>query len=121
MKYFSGIATYTRSFALPKGAKPGAPLLLDLGQVGDLAEVRVNGRMVGTVWHAPYRIDIGKAVKRGTNRIEVRVANAWFNRLVGDSQKGATKVGFTTISPLAAGSKLKPSGLIGPVTLSIAK
>jgi hypothetical protein len=50
---------YTNSFTLPKGTKPGGHLWLDLGQVAEIAEVRVNGKLVGTAWHAPYRIDIG--------------------------------------------------------------
>ncbi|GAB7554946.1 hypothetical protein NRB_44600 [Novosphingobium sp. 11B] len=53
IRYFSGIATYGKTFAAPAGYKPGAPLLLDLAQVGDLAEVRVNGRLIGTLWHSP--------------------------------------------------------------------
>jgi hypothetical protein len=117
VKYFSGISTYTMNFTLPEGVKPGAPLLLDLGQVGDLAEVRVNGRSVGTVWHAPYRIDIGQAVERGNNTLEVKVANLWVNRLIGDAQPGAKRVTFTTIPTYQADAPLRPSGLIGPVRL----
>ena len=117
IKYFSGVATYTNSFALPKSAKQGGPLWLDLGQVAEIAEVRVNGRLVGTAWHAPYRIDIGKAVKPGTNMLEVGVANLWVNRLIGDQQPGAAKVTWTALPTYRADAPLKPSGLIGPVTL----
>jgi len=117
VKYFSGISTYTRSFTLPEGVKSGGPVLLDLGEVGDLAEVKVNGRSVGTVWHAPYRIDIGQTVKRGTNTLEVKVANRWVNRLIGDAQPGAEKAAFTTIPTYQASAPLRPSGLIGPVRL----
>lgn len=117
VKYFSGVATYTSNFALPRAPRAGAPLMLDLGQVGDLAEVRVNGMLVATAWHAPYRVDIGRAAKRGRNRLEIRVANAWVNRLIGDQQPGATKIGFITIKPYSATSPLRPAGLIGPVTL----
>lgn len=119
IKYFSGVATYSKTFALPRGAKPGAPLLLDLGALGGVAEVRVNGKLVGTVWHAPHRIDIGAAAKRGANRLEIKVANTWVNRLIGDAQPGATKLTFTTIPTYNAGSALRPSGLIGPVTLQV--
>ena len=119
VKYFSGVATYKKSFALPKGARPGSPLMLDLGQVGDLAEVRVNGKLAGTVWHAPYRLDIGKALKRGDNQIEIRVANLWVNRLIGDAQPGATKVTFTPMPTYRADAPLRRSGLIGPVQLLV--
>lgn len=117
VKYFSGTATYTQSFKLPDGIRPGQSLLLDLGTVGDVAEVRVNGLLVGTAWKAPYRLDIGKAVKRGTNVIEVKVANLWVNRLIGDAQPGATKVASTNQATYVASAPLRPSGLIGPVTM----
>jgi hypothetical protein len=117
VKYFSGIASYTSRFTLPKGVKPGAPLWIDLGKVGDLAEVRVNGQLAGTTWFAPYRIDIGKLAKKGDNQIEVKVANLWVNRLIGDQQPGAQKVTFTAAPTYMPNAPLRPSGLIGPVTL----
>jgi hypothetical protein len=117
VKYFSGTATYTKSFTLPKGLRAGAPLWLDLGAVGDVAEVRVNGVSVGTAWHAPYRLDISQAVKKGRNSLEIRVANLWVNRLVGDAQPNAQKITFTTLPTYTAEAPLRPSGLIGPVTL----
>jgi hypothetical protein len=117
VKYFSGVSTYTKDFVLPKGVRPGKPLLLDLGRVGDLAEVVVNGKPIGTVWHAPYRLDIGSATKRGGNRIEIHVANLWVNRLVGDAQPGAKKTTFTAGSTYRADAPLRPAGLIGPMQL----
>jgi hypothetical protein len=60
-RYYSGVAAYTTTFLPPAGFKTGEPLLLDLGTVGDLAEVWVNGQQVGTLWHAPFRVDIGAA------------------------------------------------------------
>jgi hypothetical protein len=121
VKYFSGTATYTTRFTLPKTMKPGMPLLIDLGTIGDVAEVSVNGTRIGTVWHAPYRLDIGTAVRKGENRLEVRVANLWVNRLIGDAQPGANKITFTTLPTYQANAPLRPSGLIGPVTLLSAK
>lgn len=117
IRYFSGTASYTRRFAVQQGAGT-AGLMLDLGKVGDVAEVRVNGRPAGTVWHAPYRLDIGPLVRRGTNRIEIKVANLWVNRLIGDAQPGATKITYTTLPTYRADAPLRPSGLIGPVTLT---
>jgi hypothetical protein len=117
VKYFSGIATYTTSFQRPAKIKAGAPIWLDLGQVGDVAEVRVNDKEAGTVWFAPNRVDIGKLVIKGKNTLEVRVANLWVNRLIGDKQPGAEKVTFTAAPTYKADAPLRPSGLIGPVTL----
>jgi hypothetical protein len=117
VKYFSGIATYTTSFVAPRQARAGAPLWLDLGKVGDVAEVRVNGQMAGTVWFAPNRVDISRLVRRGANTLEVRVANLWVNRLIGDKQPGAQKITFTAAPTYLPDAPLRPSGLIGPVTL----
>jgi hypothetical protein len=82
-----------------------------------VAEVRVNGQLVGTAWKAPYRIDIGQAVRPGRNELEIRVANLWVNRLIGDAQPGASKVTFTTLPTYKPDAPLRPSGLMGPVTL----
>jgi hypothetical protein len=117
VKYFSGIATYTRTFDLPKGVRPKEPLLIDLGKVGDLAEVIVNGSLAGTAWHAPYRLDIGNALKPGHNLLQVRIADLWVNRLIGDAQPGAQKTTYTAMPAYRADAPLRPSGLIGPVTL----
>jgi len=83
-----------------------------------LAQVSVNGVDVGTAWHAPYRIDIGRALHSGRNRLEIRVANTWVNRLVGDAQPGAQHpVTWTATPTYRADAPLRPSGLIGPVRL----
>jgi hypothetical protein len=117
IKYFSGTATYRRTFTLPSTVKPGSSVMLDLGQVGDVAEVLVNGQAVGFAWKAPYRVDVSKAVRAGNNDLEVRVVNLWVNRLIGDAQPGANKITFTTLPTYRPDAPLRPSGLIGPVTV----
>jgi hypothetical protein len=117
IKYFSGEATYSKEFAAPKGWKPGQAVRLDLGEVNELAEVSVNGKPVGAVWQAPYVLDIGPALAKGKNRIEVKVANRWVNRLIGDAQPGAEKITYTAMPSYRADAPLRPSGLVGPVTL----
>jgi hypothetical protein len=85
VKYFSGTATYTKSVQAPQGwFRPGAKVLLDLGMVKDLAEVSVNGKALGILWKAPYRVDATGALKAGANRLEVKVTNEWTNRQIGD-------------------------------------
>jgi hypothetical protein len=120
VRYFSGLATYSSSFTLPKAVKPGSPLWLNLGDVGEIAEVTVNGKQAGYAWHKPYRVDISGAVRKGANTLEVKVANLWVNRLIGDAQPGARKVTWTAIPTYRADAPLRPSGLIGPVTLEAA-
>ena len=119
VKYFSGTTVYRNRFALPDGVKPGMPLKLDLGQVGDVAEVFVNGRPAGIAWKPPYAVEIGALAVEGTNTVEVRVANLWVNRLVGDAQAGAKKLSFTAAPTYTASAPLRPAGLIGPVTLQV--
>ena len=120
IRYFSGLATYSKTFSTPANHRLGDPLLLDLGRVGELAEVRLNGQMLGVVWHAPFRLDIGSAVTAEENQLEIRVANLWVNRLIGDAQPNAEKIGFTLMPTYRADAPLRPSGLIGPVQLMIA-
>ena len=59
---------------------------IDLGVVNDIARVKLNGKDIGVIWGAPWRIDISSALKEGENKLEIEVANRWINRLVGDRQ-----------------------------------
>jgi hypothetical protein len=118
VKYFSGIGTYTKTIqASPDWFKKGARLWIDLGDVKNLAVVTVNGKDLGEVWHAPYRVDITSALQPGDNQVTIKVVNAWVNRLIGDEQPGATKYTFADVKPYKANSPLLPSGLLGPVTV----
>jgi hypothetical protein len=120
VKYFSGTGTYTRTVTAPADwFKPGAHLWIDLGEVKNLAEVAVNGKSLGVVWHKPYRVDVTSVLKPGANELTIKVTNAWVNRLIGDQQPdAAVKYTFTTVKPYKADSPLLPSGLLGPVTVS---
>ncbi|WP_299307204.1 glycosyl hydrolase [uncultured Croceicoccus sp.] len=124
VRYFSGTATYTRDLDMPK-VDGRDRLYLDLGTVADIAEVRINGEPVATAWKPPYRVDITEAVHAGHNRLDVRVANTWQNRMVGDLQPDAapqTWVNDLGAFPpmggeLRADTPLRPAGLLGPVRL----
>jgi hypothetical protein len=115
--YFSGTATYTKTIkATADWFRKGAEQWIDLGDVKNLAEVIVNGKSLGIVWHAPYRVDVTGALKKGVNEVTVKVTNAWVNRLIGDEQPNVkTKYTFADVKPYKADSPLLPSGLIGPV------
>jgi hypothetical protein len=118
IKYFSGGGTYTNTIqASADWFAKGSHLWIDLGDVKNLAEVTVNGKSLGVVWHAPYRVDVTSALKPGANEISVKVVNAWVNRLIGDEQPGATKYTFADVKPYKANSPLLPSGLLGPVAV----
>ncbi len=119
VKYFSGTGTYTKTFqASPEWFRGGGTLWVDLGDVKDLAELTVNGKPMGILWHAPFRADVTSALKPGSNDIQIKVTNLWVNRLIGDQQPdAATKYTFADVKPYKADSPLLPSGLIGPVTV----
>jgi hypothetical protein len=119
VKYFSGIGTYTKAIDVPAGwLKNRAHVWIDLGDVKNLAEIAVNGKPLGIVWHTPYRVDATPALKPGTNEISIKVTNAWVNRLIGDEQPNATRITFADDKPYKANSPLLPSGLLGPVSLN---
>lgn len=116
IKYFSGIATYTNTFNL--NAQPKGRIEVLLGEVKDIAEVYVNGEYCGTAWKKPYAVDITKAVSKGRNTIEVRVANPWANRIIGDQQPDCKeKITFTDTKYYFPESPLRTAGLMGPVTV----
>ncbi len=119
VKYFSGTAAYTKSINAPAGwFAGGSQVWLDLGDVKNIADIKVNGKSVGTVWKKPFRVNVTGALKTGANKIEINVTNLWVNRLIGDAQPGVTnKITFTTMPFYQANSKLLPSGLLGPVQI----
>ncbi len=122
IKYFSGTATYRKRFHLKNEATEGVQLYLDLGNVQELAEVKVNGKPLGVLWMPPFRADITDAVHAGENELEIRVTNLWPNRLIGDQllspQKRYTK---TNIRKFHKDFPLRISGLLGPVRIVFAE
>ena len=118
IKYFSGIATYTKTIQVDAAE---GKAYVDLGEVCNLAEVYVNGRFCGYAWKQPYRVDVTDALKAGENTLEVRVANVWCNRLIGDEQPGAVRVAWTDSRAYRATDPLRPAGLLGPVRLMVAR
>ena len=87
IKYFSGSATYKIEFNLSRDfLKKDQQVWLDLGDVAVIAEVRVNGMDVGTLWHKPFKKEVSEALQSGSNTLEIDVTNLWINRLIGDEQ-----------------------------------
>jgi len=129
IKYYSGKAVYRKIFDLSDaagaGKDPGAKtkrLFLDLGNVKEVAEVKLNGKKLGILWCYPWRVDITKAVKPTGNVLEVDVINLWANRVIGDlnlpKEKRLTKTHDAfRFDMLTKNTTPIDSGLIGPVTL----
>jgi hypothetical protein len=136
IKYYSGIAVYRKVFDLPE-PRTLNPVFLSLGTVHDMARVKLNGKDLGVVWCAPWRVEVTGAIKTGDNQLEIEVVNRWTNRMIGDLQPadanvrtvegppgflGGKKIQtgrytFSTDDPYKADSPLVPSGLLGPVQI----
>lgn len=129
IKYYSGKATYRKSFNLNEvneGVKTesgtGKRLFLDLGNVQDVAEVRLNGKKLGILWCAPWRVEITWPIKSTGNLLEIDVINLWANRVIGDlnlpKEKRFTKThdGFR-FDMIRGSTPLLNSGLLGPVKI----
>jgi hypothetical protein len=139
IRYYSGIATYTKRFEATDVDLRNSHLYLDLGVINDIASIKLNGKDLGVVWCAPWRIEITDALVSGENQLKIAVANRWINRLLGDRQEPDANVRrvifqngllggkeyitgrytFTTKAAMRSFSFTEPfsSGLLGPVTI----
>jgi len=117
VKYYSGIAVYRKTFDCPPPATRTPVLSLDLGEVKNLARVKLNGRDLGIVWTAPWQVEIPRGlIQEKGNALEIEVANLWPNRLVGDAtlppDQRRTRTNVVTYKAEKKGFR---SGLLGPV------
>jgi len=127
-RYFSGTALYRTMFDLPAALlAPGHSLWLDLGEVREMAAVRINGRELGVLWKPPFAVEITAAARAGRNSLTLRVTNTWRNRLIGDYGKPAAERATFVVPmlrkgqpwlPGGPGAEPSPAGLLGPVTVS---
>ncbi|HSI73889.1 MAG TPA: glycosyl hydrolase, partial [Fimbriimonas sp.] len=143
LKYFSGTATYKKTFELPTALTgEGLHQILDLGRVEVVARVKLNGRHMGLLWRSPHKVDLTDAIRPGQNTLEVQVTNLWPNRMIGDEflpedsdrnpdgtlrswpawlSKGLPsptgRQTFTSWRLWKKTDSLLPSGLLGPVTI----
>ncbi|HEY4414984.1 MAG TPA: glycosyl hydrolase [Verrucomicrobiae bacterium] len=124
IKFYSGKATYSKTFDLndANDLAKSKRLCLDLGNVKEVAEVRLNGKKLGILWCFPWRVDITDAVKPTGNVLEIDVINLWANRVIGDLGLPADQRFTKTheafrFDMLTKTTPLLSSGLLGPVTL----
>ncbi len=100
MKYYSGGVLYQKEIDIPHSIP--STYLLDLGKVDATCEITINGQRAGILMSPPYRIDISRYIKSGTNSVEVLVYSTLSNH-------------YQTIPSAYRG---KPqAGLYGPVNL----
>jgi len=147
IRHYSGTGSYTATINIPEqDLADGGHVLLDLGVVKEIAEVRLNGQAVETLWKPPFQVDITSFLKPGDNKLDIRVTNLWVNRLVGDAyfkeemkwrDAGGTmtadewpewivngdprpeseRIAWSTRKIYSKEDPLLPSGLLGPVML----
>lgn len=118
VRFYSGTAVYTATFNWKSKVKKDAKLYLHLGTVCDIATVRLNGVDCGTVWTAPHKVDISKAIKKGVNQLEIEVTNTWANALYAADKGKAPFDGIWTNAKYRRAEKsLLPAGLLGPLSI----
>ena len=121
IKYYSGTAYYHHTFEVSK-INNGERVLLDLGNATAIAKVKVNGKAIGGLWTAPYKIDITNALKSGKNDLEIKVVNNWINRLIGDRKLSVNeRKTWTYYDAREPAVNLQPSGLFGPVKMDVVR
>lgn len=124
-EYFSGKAKYRITFDLGGPVANYANATLDLGDVREVASVKLNGKDIGTAWHIPFTLPVGNALKSKGNVLEIEVTNLSANYMrLRDQQQPEWKkfydiniVDITYKKFDATRWKPMPSGLFGPVKL----
>ncbi|MFC2087793.1 glycosyl hydrolase, partial [Bacteroidota bacterium] len=132
IKYFSGTATYHNSIVVDQdNINENDSVVIDLGEVRDVAEVYINDSSAGILWKKPYAVNITDLLKPGENALKIEVVNLWINRLSGDMLLDPEDRFCRTNQPYITennqiGSNpewedqifhIQPAGLIGPVKL----
>lgn len=103
--WYSGFGLYRKQVEIPDVGE--GRLYLNLGEVRECGEVRVNGRPAGVRLWPPYSVEITHLVKPGMNEVEVMVSNLLSNRFSFDSWGSRGK------------GEVLDSGLIGPVSVDL--
>ena len=142
IKYYSGTAIYRKHFNFNnQKLEKKERYILDLGTVSIAAEILLNGKNLGVLWKAPFKVDITEHLKKGENKLEIKVTNQWTNRLIGDERFPATdgynkektsmpdwymnnepmpkskRTTFTTANFYKWNKNLISAGLIGPIQI----
>jgi alpha-L-rhamnosidase len=144
-KYYSGQVVYERSLDLSPDTLRGNSLILDFGEgtpvpkpdplptfnlraflegpVREAAEVYVNGKRAGVVWHPPYTVDLTGLLKAGTNELRIVVGNTAINSLAGsalpDCRLLNDRYGERFVPQGMENLQALPSGIIGELELRI--
>lgn len=125
-QYFSGKARYSLNFTLGK-EMVNKSAWLNLGDVRESAEVKLNGQSLGIAWCLPMRVRVPEGILKADNKLEIEVINLSANRIRYMDKEGVPWKKFYDINMVdigyrpfdASGWKVITSGLLGPVALKI--
>jgi hypothetical protein len=142
--YYSGLATYEKSFDLPPAySSPGATVVLDFGPgtpvekpsplgdhsmraylespVREAGQVYLNGQLAGSVWRPPYQVDLTPFLKHGKNILRITVGNTAINEMAGRALPNYRllwdRYGMLFVPQDMQNLQPLSSGIIGRVTL----
>lgn len=147
LRHFSGTGIYECRFTLSKEqVARDMAVRLNLGRVGVIAEVELNGKNLAILWNRPFRMEVADHLQAGENRLVLKVTNTWVNQLIGDAahpsplkwnHHGAPdnwpewihggqipetgRKTFVTWDFFKPNEPLQPSGLMGPVRLTFGR
>jgi hypothetical protein len=111
LRGFSGRGVYTTTFTVTEDAR--SRLILDLGNVREVAEVTVNGKHAATLLLRPYQVDITGLVRTGENALEIAVTNTLYNAMTLRDPRAFHP------GPVENPSGLMSGGLMGPVQMRV--
>ena len=97
LPYFSGSILYESTFKADTDFT-----VLDLGQVGEIAQVYLNDKYIGLRINAPYKFDLKDALIKGENKLKIIVKSNLAHRRRDD---------------LSRFIQIPPSGIIGDISL----
>ncbi len=134
VKYFSGTATYKKTFQynINSDAIDKRKIYLDLGNLSKVGEVWLNDQHLGITWTKPYKFDVTNVIKSGNNKLTIEVSNTWSNRLTGDAITGEKYTNTNILKTILPSKSIEisnqtrvpwakvpliESGLLGPVTI----
>ena len=129
-KIFSGTANYSIRFQKP--ATNADAWLLNLGRVEESAEVFLNNKKIATLIGPSFEVVLPASLLQSNNKLELRVTNTMANRIIDLEKRGVHwkkfyNTNFPSRLPANRGSdglftaakwEPRPSGLLGPVTIT---
>lgn len=99
LQEFCGVIRYQAEFDFIGESQD---TVIDLGIVGEIAEVSLNGIYAGEAICPPYRFPVGQMLRQGKNRLEIKVTN---NPAYREKDRYSRFIALT------------PTGLLGPVKI----